>query len=113
VSAGEGRVRWTDDRLDDQMIALREVPASVARIAVKVDALDDDSTYLQAAVEKVNTDCATRDRRLHERIDLLNDRLADRDREYRRNIVLALGPIAVVALLIGAKLLFGIDVVHP
>lgn len=113
MPASDGRSEWTDERIDDHMQALRELPTSVAKIAVQLEEFEKDTIAATVAIEKIGADCSDRDRRLHERIDQLADRLADRDREYRRNMFYALGPIAAVALLIGAKVLFNIDIPHP
>lgn len=111
------RTQWTDERLDDHMAALRALPAEVAKLSVRVDSCADSADEALRLIEKLEDSMAGRDRRLHERIDgiakQLFDAVTDRDREYRRNIVLILGPIALVALAIGAKVIFGIDLPHP
>jgi hypothetical protein len=108
--------QWPDGRLDDLASMVRTfapVATQVARIEATLDAQTRTLDGIEGRVEKFDEECTTRDRRVHERIDQLARDLADRDREYRRNIVLAIGPIVVVALLIGAKVLFGLDLPHP
>lgn len=106
--------RWTDDRLDDLALTVRAiapVAGQIGGLEASIDSLKESAKRVEDTTEHIDQECTERDRRLHARIDQLSDRLSDRDREYRRNIVLALGPIAVVALLIGARLI-GIDI-HP
>jgi chromosome segregation ATPase len=97
------RTRWTDDRLEDHMRALSALPQSVATLAVTIDQAKGEATSATAAIEKLREDQSERDRRLHERIDDVLAKLNDDRREYRRNIILALGPLAAVALVIVAR----------
>lgn len=96
------RTRWTDDRLDDreeEIKLLKEMPQAVAVLANTVeehgrrlDHRDDDAG------------------KLHERIDGVNERIGDRDREYRRNVILALGPLALGGLAIFAKVILHVSI---
>jgi chromosome segregation ATPase len=130
-----GRTEWSDDRIAENIAPLRALPAEVARQAVKVDTLSEKTAELQQELSQIERDVHDGDRRLHERADreqeaagrareaiyqALSDvraelllQLADRDREYRRNIILAIGPLLLVVLAIAAKVLFGIDLPKP
>jgi hypothetical protein len=98
---GEGRSRWTDDRLDDrdeEIKLLKEMPQTVAVLANRVDEHGRRIDHRDEDAEK-----------LHERIDHVNERIGDRDREYLRNVILALGPIAIAALGIFAKVVLHVS----
>jgi hypothetical protein len=126
-----GRSDWSDDRIQENFAPLRALPAEVARQAVRNDEQDKSLQRHDHELEELGKDMHEGDRRLHERVDgevdnrvtadstietkVSNVRaelltaLSDRDREYRRNIILAVGPLLIVILLIAAKVLFGID----
>lgn len=106
----DSRSDWSDDRIAENFEPLRQLPSVMARQDVRIEKLEASEEALERRQEKFEGEMRDRFRRLHLRIDQLADRLNDRDREYRRNVILVLGPIALVALLIGAKVLLGIDI---
>lgn len=126
-----GRTEWSDDRISENFAPLRALPAELARQAVKVDTLQEKATELLTELAEIERNMHEGDRRLHERADTAADarqaivnklsdvraelllQLADRDREYRRNIIFAIGPLLIVVLAIAAKVLFGIDLPKP
>jgi hypothetical protein len=89
------RTRWTDDRLDDREEEIKLLKSMPQAVAVLSNRVDEHGRRLDHRDE----DAA----KLHERIDAVNERDAERDREYRRNVILALGPLAIAALGIFAK----------
>lgn len=127
----DGRTDWSDDRIAENIAPLRALPAEVARQAVRLDKAEERQGALANDLGHVEDAVHEGDRRLHERADreakanadarsadqkTLSDvraelllQLADRDREYRRNLVLAVAPLMVVAIAIVAKVFLGVD----
>lgn len=107
------RSEWTDERLDDHMMALRALPAEVAKLAVRMDRTAEDAGECLRLIEKLGDSDSDRDRRIHNRIDELVMEMNARDRDYRRQVIFAFAPILIVAFAIAAKLVFGVDIPHP
>lgn len=98
---GSDRSRWSDDRLDDyaeEIKLLKAMPQEVAENRVRVEDLERRADHR-------DEDAGA----LHGRIDAVNERIGERDREYRRNVILALGPIAIAALGIFAKVVLHVS----
>lgn len=121
------------DDLSEAQIAKRFEPAiELARQAVRQDTLTEKVANLERQEDELeretrrqHEDLERETRRQHEdleretrerfrllyaRVDQLADRLSDRDREYRRNVIIVLGPVALVVLLIASKVLLGIEI---
>lgn len=128
MAEGE-RTKWTDFALDQRVAhvdnvldALSKMPDTVARMAVAQDALTatlgelrdemreirNDATKardeISVSAAKARDDISADFRRVWERLDGMRVEQGARDREYRRNIVIALGPLGLAALGIIAKL---------
>lgn len=75
------------DELDSKLMPLAALPVEVAKHATKIEALEKGQVHMRENIGK----------------------LFDRDAGYRRNVVIALGPLTVAAVGLVAKAVFGID----
>lgn len=129
MAADDERSKWTDFALDQRaehvdtiLEGISKMPDTVARMAVAQENMHADVSELRVEIRDARAEgteehkamraeytLAREDirgdfRRVWEKLDAIRTEQGDRDREYRRNVVIALGPLGLAALGIIAKL---------